>query len=87
MKKKICVISTIIILVILIFLIFFISRNRFSLSIDGNKIDKEEFLDAALLRRYDVTGYFTQKGGGTVDAGFWEQIGRASCRERVSHQV
>ena len=43
MKKKICVISTIIILVILIFLIFFISRNRFSLSIDGNKIDKEEF--------------------------------------------
>lgn len=73
MKKKICVISTIIILVILIFLIFFISRNHFSLSIDGNKIDKEEFLDAALLRRYDVTGYFTQKGGGTVDAGFWER--------------
>ena len=73
MKKKICIFTTIAALAILVFLVLFFSRNRFSLTINGNKIDKEEFLNAASLRKYEVTSYFTGKGAGSVDAGFWER--------------
>lgn len=73
MKKKICIFITIAALAILVFLVLFISRNHFSLTINGNKIDKEEFLNAASLRKYEVTSYFTGKSKGSVDAGFWER--------------
>lgn len=73
MKKKICIISTILILAILIATVFLVNRNQFSLEIDGYKIDKEEFLDAADRKKYDVTSYFTQKNGVNVDSEFWER--------------
>lgn len=73
MKKKICIIITTIILVILAFGGFLLWQRQFSLSIGGSKIDKEEFLDAAARKTYEVTDYFSGKSGGTVDAGFWER--------------
>ena len=73
MKKKICVIITIIILAILVFGGFFLWQSQFSLSIGESKIDKEEFLDAAAGKMYEVTEYFSGKSGGAMDAGFWER--------------
>lgn len=73
MKKKICIISTIVILSALVFAGIYVSKNRFSLTINGSKIDKEEFLDAARRKQYDVTSYFSGKNGSNVDGGFWEQ--------------
>ena len=73
MKKKICIIITILILVIFVFLVFFMSGNQFSMTINDSKIDKEEFLAAASQRRYEVTSYFSGKSGGNVDSDFWER--------------
>lgn len=73
MKKKICIIITILILAILVFLILHRSGDQFSMTINGNKIDKEEFLAAASQRKYEVTSYFSGKNGGNVDSGFWER--------------
>ncbi len=75
MKKRICIISTIgILAVLVVFAItaFFIYRSQFSLTIDGYEIGKEEFLDAANQKKYEVASYFTEKGS-NVDAGFWER--------------
>lgn len=73
MKKKICIIITIIILAILVCVGIFAYRNPFSLAINESKIDKEEFLDAAAQVKYDVISYFSGKSGGNVDSGFWER--------------
>lgn len=73
MKKKICIIITIVFLAILIFVGIFIYKNSFSLQVDGSKIDKEEFLDAASQKKYETVSYFSGKTGGNVDAGFWER--------------
>lgn len=73
MKKKICIIITITILAVIAFIGVFIYRNQFSLAINGSKIDKEEFLDAAAQVKYDVISYFSGKSGGNVDSGFWER--------------
>lgn len=75
MKKKNCIISTIVILsVLVIFAITasFIHRSRFSLTIDGYEIGKEELLNAANQKKYEVASYFAGKGS-NVDAGFWER--------------
>ena len=72
MKKKICIISTIIILAVFALGGFIIYRNRFSLSINGNAISKEEFLDAAGRKRYEVSSYFSKEGS-NVDSDFWER--------------
>lgn len=73
MKKKICIISTIVLLAAVVLAGVLVRGDRFSLEINGNKIDKEEFLDAVSRRRYEVTAYFTGKEGGGTDAGFWER--------------
>ena len=75
MKKKICIISTIIVLAVFAFAGIFIQRSRdsFSLAIDGNKISGEEFLEAAGRKRYEVASSFLGTGSGSVDAGFWER--------------
>lgn len=73
MKKKICIIITIILLGIAAFVGMFLYRSRFSLTINGSKIDKEEFLDAASQKKYETVSYFSGKTGGNVDAGFWER--------------
>lgn len=73
MKKKICIIITILMLVIFVFLVVFMSGSQFSMTINGTKIDKEEFLAAASQRRYEVADYFSGKSGGNVDSGFWER--------------
>ena len=76
MKKKICIISTIIVLAVLAVLAFagiYIHKNQFSLTIDGNAISEEEFLEAASRKKYEVVSYFSGKGSSNVDAGFWER--------------
>lgn len=73
MKKKICVISTILMLGFFVFLVFLKSGNSFSMKISGCKIEQEEFLRAASKRKYEVTGYFSGKNGRSVDSGFWER--------------
>lgn len=72
MKKKICIIITIIILAILVCVGIFAYRNPFSLTINESKIDKEEFLDAAAQKKYEVISYFSGKMGGNIDSGFWK---------------
>lgn len=72
MKKKICIIITIIILAILVCVGIFAYRNQFSLTINESKIDKEEFLDAAAQKKYEVISYFSGKTGGNIDSGFWK---------------
>ncbi len=73
MKKKNCIIITIPVLVFFVFLVVFMSRDRFSMTINGSKIDKEEFLAAASQKKYEVTSYFSGKSGGNVDSDFWER--------------
>lgn len=72
MKKRICIISAIIVFAVFVFFGIYKSRSGFSLSIDGGAISGEEFLDAAGRKRYEVASYFTGKGN-TADAGFWER--------------
>lgn len=73
MKKKICIIITIILLGIAVFVGIFLCRDQFSLMINESKIDKEEFLDAASQKKYEVVSHFSGKAGGNVDDGFWER--------------
>lgn len=72
MKKKICIIITIILLAAIVFVGIFVYRNQFSLAVNGSKIDKEEFLDAAAQKKYEVISYFSGKTGQSAGAGFWE---------------
>lgn len=46
-------------------------NSQFSLSINGVKIDKEEFLKAAEEKKYDVTSYFSGKSGVSINRSFW----------------
>lgn len=73
MKKRICIISTMIILAVFAAVVFFVGRDRFSLTIDGNEISREEFLEAAARKKYEVVNYFKEKGSSDVDSGFWER--------------
>lgn len=73
-KKKLCIIGILAIMAALAaFFAYFAIKSPFSLTVDGKKISEQEFLAAAALRRYAVTSYFTEKTGGSVDAGFWER--------------
>ena len=73
MKKRICIIIIILALAVLGFVVYFLQRNHFSLTINGNEISKEEFLDAVSQRKYEVSSYFTGKNSVNVDSEFWER--------------
>lgn len=73
MKKKILAVSAIAFFIIAAIIAVFVKKDSFSLKINGNEISKEEFLAAAARKRYEVVNYFSEKGGGNVDAEFWEQ--------------
>lgn len=73
MKKRICIISTMIILAVFAAVVFFAGRDRFSLTIDGNEISGEEFLEAAGRKKYEVVNDLKEKGSSDVDSGFWER--------------
>lgn len=73
MGKKVCIIITIFLLAAAAVMGIFEYSNDFFLEIDGTKINKEEFLDAAAKKKYEVISYFTQGTGNNVDAGFWEE--------------
>lgn len=73
MKKKICIIITIVLVAILASAVFFVYRNQFSLTINGTKIDKEEFLDAMAQKKYEVISSISGKTAAGMDADFWER--------------
>ncbi len=73
MKKRICIIITIIVLAVFAIGLIFALKSRFSLKINGYEISEEEFLEAAGRKKYEVVNYFTEQGSGNVDAGFWER--------------
>ena len=73
MKKKICIIITIVLAAILASVVFFVYRNQFSLTINGTKIDKEEFLDAMAQKKYEVISSISGKTAAGMDADFWER--------------
>ena len=76
MKKKISLILTVAFLAAITFMIVwivFLQRDVFTLKISGNEVSREELLAAANQKRYEVASYFTDRGGGSVDAGFWER--------------
>jgi hypothetical protein len=72
-KRKICIIITITVLIIFAVFVFLFFKSSFSLSINGSKIDKDEFLNAASLKKYEAASYFSEKSGVNVDSNFWER--------------
>ena len=73
MKKKIVIISVAAVLsIVVVLIIIFTQKDSFSLKINGREIGKEEFLEAAARKRYEVVSYFSEKGSGGVGEKFWE---------------
>ena len=68
MKKKVFAIAAISFFIIAAIIVLFAQKDSFSLKINDNEISKEEFLAAAAQKRYEVVSYFSEKGGGNVDA-------------------
>ena len=90
MKKKIFIIFAIALLCIVAVAVavIFTQKDSFSLKIDGNEITKEEFLDAAARKRYEVVSYFSEKGAGAVDGKFWEQeVGGELPYEKLTQET
>lgn len=89
MKKKIVIISAAAVLsIVVVLIILFTQRDSFSLEINGREIGKEEFLEAAARKRYEVVSYFSEKGSGGVGEDFWEQeVGGELPYEKLTQET
>lgn len=74
-KRKKILIIPIILLVFIGIVIFFSNKNKASLElvIGGIKISEEEYADAMQREVYEVTRYFYETYGATVDSEFWNK--------------
>ena len=88
MKKKVFAIAAISFFIIAAIIVLFAQKDSFSLKINDNEISKEEFLAAAAQKRYEVVSYFSEKGGGNVDAKFWEEaVGGELPYEKLTQEA
>ena len=88
MKKKVFAIAAISFFIIAAIIVLFPQKDSFSLKINDNEISKEEFLAAAAQKRYEVVSYFSEKGGGNVDAKFWEEaVGGELPYEKLTQEA
>lgn len=92
MKKKLWIIlpAAAVVAIAAIMLVFFLTRPPvLQLSINGEKVDQDEYLHVMNNEVYDVTQTFTTEYGANVDSKFWETdfYGKVPYRVLADHTI